>query len=174
MLFVVRYKLLNVKVCNISCMEKITVLKDCVDKIAKDAYKFFEKNNKAAGVRARKKLQKCKKCAQEIRNLIQKSKQEHVQRKAAAAANAAALNSDKYIQDADKQKDIFDLRIESANYVSKSDPLFLQENELCKPFLKESIRNYDVSKSVAGTKNYTRIDSLPPLNGEPIGTLRQI
>jgi hypothetical protein len=78
-------------------MDKIAALKECVDKIAKDAYKFFEKNNKAAGVRARKKLQKCKRHAQEIRNLIQKSKHEHVQKKAALSANTAALNVDKFI-----------------------------------------------------------------------------
>ena len=78
-------------------MDKINALKECVDKVAKDVYKFFEKNNKAAGVRARKKLQKCKKYAQELRNLIQKSNHEYVQMKAALSANTAALNINKYI-----------------------------------------------------------------------------
>jgi len=71
-------------------MEKIAELKFCVDTVAQDTSRFFKKNNRAAGVRARKKLQKCKKLAQEIRLLIQKAKQEEVQKKAEAASKYAA------------------------------------------------------------------------------------
>jgi hypothetical protein len=73
-------------------MEKIIELKECVEKISKEAHKFFEKNNRISGVRARKHLQKCKKLAQEIRIRIQKSKQEQVQKKAAVAAASAAVS----------------------------------------------------------------------------------
>lgn len=72
-------------------MEKVLELRSCVDSLSKDSHKFFQRNNKAAGVRARKKLQKCKKLAQEIRIMIQRKKQENFQKKSAAAASMAAL-----------------------------------------------------------------------------------
>lgn len=55
---------------------KLQDLKDCVDDISKDAAKFFDKGNKAAGVRARKKLQALKTLAQELRVNIQRCKAE--------------------------------------------------------------------------------------------------
>lgn len=67
-------------------MDKIDFLKVYFDKIAEDAYKFFKKKNKAAGIRVRKKLQKCKKIAQEIRILIQQLKQHEIQKKSANRA----------------------------------------------------------------------------------------
>jgi len=66
-------------------------LRACVDSLSKDIQKFFQRNNKAAGVRARKKLQKSKRLAQEIRIMIQQTKQENVQRKSAAISSFAAL-----------------------------------------------------------------------------------
>lgn len=66
-------------------------LRACVDSLSKDIQKFFQRNNKAAGVRARKKLQKSKRIAQEIRIMIQQTKQENVQRKSAAISSYAAL-----------------------------------------------------------------------------------
>jgi len=76
-------------------MDKIAELKFCVDTIEQDTSRFFKKKNRAAGVRARKKLQMCKKLAQEIRLLIQKAKQEEVQKRAEAASEyAAATGSD--------------------------------------------------------------------------------
>lgn len=75
-------------------MDKISELKHCVDTVALDACRFFKKNNRRAGVRARKKLQKCKKLAQEIRLMIQRAKQEEVQKKAeVASAHAAETGS---------------------------------------------------------------------------------
>jgi len=72
-------------------MDKIAELKFCVDTIVQDTSRFFKKKNRAAGVRARKKLQTCKKLAQEIRLLIQKAKQEEVQKRAEAASKDAAV-----------------------------------------------------------------------------------
>eukprot|EP00189_Rhodosorus_marinus_P009982 CAMPEP_0184738200 /NCGR_PEP_ID=MMETSP0315-20130426/917_1 /TAXON_ID=101924 /ORGANISM="Rhodosorus marinus, Strain UTEX LB 2760" /LENGTH=74 /DNA_ID=CAMNT_0027205817 /DNA_START=129 /DNA_END=351 /DNA_ORIENTATION=+ len=66
-------------------MDKVQQLKDLVEAISKDSDKFFNKNNKAAGVRARKSLQDVKKVAQELRVSIQMAKQEE----AAAKRNNA-------------------------------------------------------------------------------------
>jgi len=73
-------------------MERVLELRNCVDSLSKDAHKFFQKNNRAAGVRARKKLQKCKKLSQEIRIKIQKTKQENVQEKSAEISAMAAVS----------------------------------------------------------------------------------
>ena len=76
-------------------MEKVSELKLCVDTVVLDTTRFFKKNNRAAGVRARKNLQKCKKLSQEIRLMIQKTKQEEFQKKAeGASARAAETGSD--------------------------------------------------------------------------------
>ena len=153
-------------------MDKITALKECVDKIGKDVYKFFVKNNKAAGVRARKKLQKCKKQAQEIRNLIQKSKHEHFQKKTALSANTAALNVDKFINknyiydNNENEKARSMVRTNNQNF------LFLQENNHNQPFLNENLRDFDLTKSVATFQSYNRIESLPSINGDTIDILR--
>jgi len=64
-------------------MDKIISLQVYFSKIIEDANKFFKKKNKAAGIRVRKKLQRCKKLAQEIRILIQKMKQDEIQKKSA-------------------------------------------------------------------------------------------
>nr|UXY86892.1 histone H1 [Cryptomonas paramecium] len=71
-------------------MDKINKLKETIDKASKDACKFFEKNNRAAGVRARKKLQKCKKYIQHIRKLIQQVKYDYAQKKSFHFANKTA------------------------------------------------------------------------------------
>lgn len=55
---------------------KLRELRACVDDISGDATKFYDKGNKAAGVRARKKLQNLKALAQELRVGIQKVKAE--------------------------------------------------------------------------------------------------
>lgn len=55
---------------------KLNELRECVDDVSKDAAKFFDKGNKAAGVRARKKLQTLKALAQDLRVSIQKCKAE--------------------------------------------------------------------------------------------------
>lgn len=69
--------------------QKLMELRECVETVNKDASKFFEKGNKAAGVRARKHLQELKTIAQELRVLIQKCKSE-----AAAQAGGHALPHD--------------------------------------------------------------------------------
>ncbi|GJQ12118.1 hypothetical protein GpartN1_g3909.t1 [Galdieria partita] len=56
-------------------MDKIEELKSLINTVEEDCDKFFEKGNKAAGVRARKTLQEIKKLAQELRVEIQASKQ---------------------------------------------------------------------------------------------------
>jgi len=48
-------------------MEKFNELKTLVENLQEDATKFFERDNKAAGVRLRKGLQDIKAVAQEIR-----------------------------------------------------------------------------------------------------------
>ncbi|KAK1858494.1 hypothetical protein I4F81_001095 [Pyropia yezoensis] len=57
-------------------MDKMEELRNCVAAVDKDATKFFEANNKAAGTRARKHLQQLKTLAQELRVLIQSTKNE--------------------------------------------------------------------------------------------------
>jgi hypothetical protein len=153
-------------------MDKITALKECVDKIAKDAYKFFEKNNKAAGVRTRKKLQKCKKYAQEIRNLIQKSKHEHVQKKAALTANTAALSVDKFINNTHNKENLASGGPNKNSSRNNSNFVFSEENRIIQPFLNENIKNFDVSKSLSGFQGYNRIESLPSLSGNDVDVLR--
>jgi len=48
-------------------MEKFNELKDLVASLEADVVKFYEKNNKAAGVRVRKSLQDIKALAQSLR-----------------------------------------------------------------------------------------------------------
>ena len=152
-------------------MDRITALKECVDKVAKDAYKFFEKNNKAAGVRARKKLQKCKKYAQELRNLIQKSKHEYVQKKAALSANTAALNVNKFIHK--NHNYVENINEKTANNIvaNSSEYLFIQVNSFKQPFLNENLRNFGTAKSIANF-SYNRVEALPSLNGDIMDILR--
>jgi len=153
-------------------MDRIAALRDCVEKISKDAYKFFEKNNKAAGVRARKKLQKCKKQAQEIRNLIQKSKHEHVQKKTALSANTAALNVDKFINENITYDDCENEKPKSITHTKNQDFLLLQDSNLNQPFLNENLRDFDLTKSVSTFQTYNRIESLPSLNDDTLDILR--
>ncbi len=51
-------------------MEKFNELKKLVVTIEEDASKFYEKNNKTAGVRVRKGMQELKALAQSIRNEV--------------------------------------------------------------------------------------------------------
>ena len=55
-------------------MEKYQKLKDLVLSVEDDFSKFYEKDNKAAGTRARKAMQELKNLAQEIRGEIQNMK----------------------------------------------------------------------------------------------------
>ncbi|MEX1062972.1 MAG: histone H1 [Balneolaceae bacterium] len=55
-------------------MSRISQMKDLVDQLEPDLVKFYEKENKAAGTRARKTLQEIKKVSQEIRLEIQEKK----------------------------------------------------------------------------------------------------
>jgi len=64
----------------------------------KDLKKFFIKKNKSAGVRARKKLQKCKKLCQEIRNYIQKIKLEDYQKRAEVYSSRAAFLAENFFR----------------------------------------------------------------------------
>lgn len=57
-------------------MEKYSELARCVENIEKDASKFFVNGNKAAGTRARKHLQELKQLAQDLRVIIQDTKNE--------------------------------------------------------------------------------------------------
>lgn len=65
-------------------MEKMDELRACVEAVGRDAGKFFEKGNKAAGVRARKHLQECKRLSGELRVVIQESKNKAVEQEQAA------------------------------------------------------------------------------------------
>ncbi|KAK4535148.1 hypothetical protein CDCA_CDCA04G1173 [Cyanidium caldarium] len=53
---------------------KFQQLKEAFEAVHEDATKFFEKGNKAAAVRARKKLLELREIAQEMRKLIQETK----------------------------------------------------------------------------------------------------
>lgn len=55
-------------------MEKYTNLKNLIIEIEEDFKKFYEKDNKAAGTRARKAMQEVKVLAQDIRKEIQDKK----------------------------------------------------------------------------------------------------
>lgn len=57
-------------------MDKYNELARCVENIEKDASKFFVNGNKAAGTRARKHLQELKQLAQDLRVIIQDTKNE--------------------------------------------------------------------------------------------------
>lgn len=55
-------------------MSRIAQMKSLIDQLEPDLVKFYEKENKAAGTRARKTLQEIKKVSQEIRLEIQGQK----------------------------------------------------------------------------------------------------
>lgn len=55
-------------------MNRIEQVRSLISELEPDMEKFYEKGNKAAGTRARKKLQEIKKVAQEIRLEIQDKK----------------------------------------------------------------------------------------------------
>ena len=57
-------------------MEKYVKLKQIILEAEEDFSKFFEKDNKAAGTRARKAMQEVKNIAQDIRKDIQAMKNE--------------------------------------------------------------------------------------------------
>ena len=57
-------------------MERFNQLKSLVDSFEKDFEKFYEKGNKAAGVRVRKHMQDLRKLAQDIRADVQSKKKE--------------------------------------------------------------------------------------------------
>lgn len=57
-------------------MEKFTELEQLIASMKDDITKFYEKSNKAAGVRVRKNLQDIKALAQEIRKQISEKKLE--------------------------------------------------------------------------------------------------
>lgn len=67
-------------------MEKYSELARCVENIETDANKFFINGNKAAGTRARKHLQELKQLAQDLRVIIQNTKNE--KSRATAASDA--------------------------------------------------------------------------------------
>lgn len=60
-------------------MQKYDELARCVENIERDSNKFFNNGNKAAGTRARKHLQELKQLAQDLRVLIQETKNEKSQ-----------------------------------------------------------------------------------------------
>jgi hypothetical protein len=55
-------------------MSRFAEIKSMVDSLEGDMDKFYNKNNKAAGTRARKTLQDLKKVSQEVRLEIQNKK----------------------------------------------------------------------------------------------------
>jgi len=57
-------------------MDKFTELEQLVASMKEDVTKFYEKSNKAAGVRVRKSLQDIKALAQEIRKQISEKNSE--------------------------------------------------------------------------------------------------
>ncbi|AEA38960.1 hypothetical protein CPARA_2gp302 (nucleomorph) [Cryptomonas paramecium] len=129
-------------------MDKINKLKETIDKAAKDACKFFEKNNRAAGVRARKKLQKCKKYIQNIRKLIQQVKYDYAQKKSLHFANETASTLvelfNKNTQDQKNNPD-----------ASTQDNFFLTE---------ENAKNINYVKPVSKFHEYDMIEIFSPLD----------
>jgi hypothetical protein len=152
-------------------MEKIYELKDCVEKITKDAYKFFEKNNKTSGVRARKKLQRCKKLAQEIRMLIQKSKQDHFQKKNALAASTAAFSGAGLINEKNNDisdKSLFDYENSIENFTNNvdidSENNFFEKKNQGKNFSDEKKKSENKLSNATSESKRTKIDDIPRWN----------
>jgi len=155
-------------------MDKINELKDCVEKISKEAYKFFQKNNKTSGVRARKRLQKCKKLAQEIRLMIQKSKQDQVQKKSAVAAASAAVsgadilneqlgqqNSEHISKFKDSSYNLFDGNDDARSILSNDN----SHNDF---FFQERNRKETSPHSIGVFQNSTRLNDIPTWSGNRI------
>lgn len=155
-------------------MDKVTELKDCVEKISKEAYKFFEKNNKVSGVRARKKLQKCKNLAQEIRFMIQKSKQELVQKKSAVAATSAAesgaglLNQKNLVDSSQNMDNIKNDQFNSFTPDPGLNMVYPPETSSNDYFLPENFKKDQPNLTVGVFQNRTRLDDIPTWNGERI------
>ena len=57
-------------------MDRFSQLKELVDSFEKDFQKFYEKGNKAAGVRVRKHMQDLRSFAQQVRNEVQELKRD--------------------------------------------------------------------------------------------------
>ena len=58
-------------------MDIFNQLKELINEVEADAVKFYDKNNKAAGVRVRKAMQEIKKIAQNVRlDVSEKAKAE--------------------------------------------------------------------------------------------------
>lgn len=58
-------------------MDIFNQLKELINEVEADAVKFYDKNNKAAGVRVRKAMQEIKKIAQDVRlDVSEKAKAE--------------------------------------------------------------------------------------------------
>ncbi len=57
-------------------MNRFPEVKELIDALEEDMDKFYNKNNKTAGTRARKTLQELKKLAQDIRVDIQEQKKD--------------------------------------------------------------------------------------------------
>ncbi|KAK4537281.1 hypothetical protein CDCA_CDCA11G3306 [Cyanidium caldarium] len=55
-------------------MDTLDELRECVEALGREAGKFFEKGNKAAGVRARQHAQELKRLTQVLREKIQEAK----------------------------------------------------------------------------------------------------
>lgn len=58
------------------CMDRFSQLKELVDSFDKDFQKFYDKGNKAAGVRVRKHMQELRAFAQVVRNEVQTLKRD--------------------------------------------------------------------------------------------------
>jgi len=57
-------------------MDRFSQLKELIDSFEKDFQKFYEKGNKAAGVRVRKHMQDLRAFAQTVRNEVQTLKRD--------------------------------------------------------------------------------------------------
>ncbi|ABW98176.1 hypothetical protein HAN_2g360 (nucleomorph) [Hemiselmis andersenii] len=151
-------------------MEKIFELKECVEKISKEAHKFFEKNNKISGVRARKELQKCKKLAQEIRIGIQKSKQEQVQKKAAVAAASAAVSGAGILTEGNlnlPNETIPSIKVSQYNsFVTDSNAhvSLLNESTHTEFIYQDRHKKENSSQLFSSYQNRTRLDDIPTWN----------
>mmetsp|Transcript_17915 Transcript_17915/g.35011 ORF Transcript_17915/g.35011 Transcript_17915/m.35011 type:complete len:160 (+) Transcript_17915:148-627(+) len=148
-------------------MEKINELKECVEKISKQAHKFFEKNNKASGVRARKELQKCKRLSQEIRMGIQKSKQEQVQKKAAVAAASAAISGAGILTEGNlnlQNETLSGIKATPYNsFVTDSNHhiTLLNENSHNEFFFQDRHKKENSGQLFSNFQNKTRLDDIP-------------
>jgi len=131
-------------------MDKLFNLAHCVKFMKSDAEKFFEKNNHAAGVRLRKKLQKCKKISHHIRKLVQYVKSKYIQKKNKSKAECAAFLGKTILDDKKFQLDC----------LSGRDLINIESQTFEKYFFKKTTDELEFEKNIPNKYDFDRLFNL--------------